>query len=413
MTPHSALFRSVAAVAAAGILLGGAPALAAAADAGGRPTAAQVAVASSRGGIVSVTRLDHFSAAQVATALHKAGFDPSLARYGISSYRLVYRTVDVDGRPTTASGLLVLPRTAARSLPVVSYAHGTMAAKADGPSVDANDTRSAVYSFAAGGYATVAPDYLGLGRGPGFHPYMHAASEASASLDLLRAAQRFAVQQGLLLQSGVHVSGFSEGGPAAMALGRSLAAHDDPYFRLAVLAPISGPYDLAGAEVPAALAGRLDPKDSAFYLGYALTSYNRIYHLYDDPAEVFRAPYASTMDSLFDGTHSDEEVFAGVADTPGQLLTPEWLRRLRHPTGRLAAAFAQTDSVCTSWTPRVPVHLFAAHGDEQVAFANSQHCAAALRGHGARVALTDLGALHHMPSQIAGVPLVLRWFDRN
>jgi CTP:molybdopterin cytidylyltransferase MocA len=399
----------VAALVAAGVVLGPPAATSAVAEMSDHGAARSAF----RGAVVSAARVDALSAQRVRAYLAVAGFDPSLTRYGLRSYRLVYRTVDVAGRPTTASGLVAFPGSGARVLPVVSYTHGTMAAKSDAPSVSPSDTRAAVYTFAASGFAAVAPDYLGLGLGPGFHPYMHVSTEASASLDLLRAVRRFAFARGLVLRAGVHVSGFSQGGAAAMALGRSLSRHDDRYFRLAALAPISGPYDLRGAELPAALSGRLNPRDSAFYLAYALTAWNRIYHLYDDPAQVFRTPYASFVDGLFDGTHSDQEVFTRIAPDPEQLLTPHWLWRLRHPAGRLAAALAQTDGVCTTWTPRVPVHLLATHRDEQVAYDNSRRCAAALRQRGVRVTVTDLAERGHFSTQVAGVPAVLRYFDRH
>jgi hypothetical protein len=47
----------------------------------------------------------------------------------------VYRTVDPQGRPTTASGLLVLPRSQVRRLRTVSFAHGSEVTKTDAPSV--------------------------------------------------------------------------------------------------------------------------------------------------------------------------------------------------------------------------------------------------------------------------------------
>jgi hypothetical protein len=44
----------------------------------------------------------------VRSELTADGFDASAVRYGVRSFRLVYRTVDSRGRPTTASGLQVV-----------------------------------------------------------------------------------------------------------------------------------------------------------------------------------------------------------------------------------------------------------------------------------------------------------------
>ena len=43
--------------------------------------------------------------------------------------------------------------------------------------------------FAAFGYVVCAPDFVGLGDSPGVHPYVHAKTEASAAIDMLRAAR--------------------------------------------------------------------------------------------------------------------------------------------------------------------------------------------------------------------------------
>ena len=49
--------------------------------------------------------------------------------------REVTRTVDAVGRPTTASGLLALPRNGEHRLRTVSFTHGTELFKGDAPSV--------------------------------------------------------------------------------------------------------------------------------------------------------------------------------------------------------------------------------------------------------------------------------------
>ncbi|HEY4464741.1 MAG TPA: hypothetical protein VGN41_18900, partial [Streptosporangiaceae bacterium] len=87
------------AVTAAGPALASGPALA------GAP-----ASPADRGHLVSVTPLGTLpTPAAVRAELTADGFSAAPARYGVRSYRLVYRTVDAHGRPATASGLMVLP----------------------------------------------------------------------------------------------------------------------------------------------------------------------------------------------------------------------------------------------------------------------------------------------------------------
>jgi hypothetical protein len=63
----------------------------------------------------------------------------------------------------------------------------------------------------------------------------------------------------------------------------------DSWFRVRAVAPIAGAYDFAGAELPALLAGDLEPKASVVYTAYLLTAWNLLHGgLYGSPAEVFR-----------------------------------------------------------------------------------------------------------------------------
>ncbi|TDD58316.1 hypothetical protein E1293_47040 [Actinomadura darangshiensis] len=331
-------------------------------------------------------------------------------RSGVSGFRVLYRTISVTGRPTTASGVVVLPRDTAGALQAVSFAHGTHAGRGTAGSVAADgQSRVAAVYYAAAGYAGVAPDYLGLGVGAGKHPYMDAASEASASLDMLRAARTVAGREGRKLDRRVLVTGFSQGGQAAMALGRQLQRGADPYLQLGALAPVSGPYDLRYVQIPASLQGSLDPRVSAFNLAYATVSWNRLYHLYDSPSEVFRAPYDTTVERLFDGSHDEEDIFPQLPASPEKLMTSRYSDWLAHPSGALLRAIRAADGTC-DWAPRVPIRLYGASGDEQVAFGNTQNCLRALRAHGARPQVVDYGDAGHFDTLYRGLSGTLRWF---
>lgn len=401
--------RLTTAVACAVMLIGSA-----AGGAGAIAAPAQVSVAhpqhqSGRGTLLHAERLYTLETREaVAAELTKTGFDASQARHGVDAYRLTYRTIDPQGRPTTASGLLVLPRGPQGRLRAVSFAHGTGSHRGDTPSMQRGTFLTGPpVTYASAGFAAVAPDYLGMGTGPGPHPWMHVPSEATASLDLLRAARAFRP-----LDRKVLVTGFSQGASAALGLGRSLQAGEDRYFRLGALAPISGAYDFGGAELPALLAGELDPKSSVIYAAYTLVAFNRVHRVYDSPGEVFQDP---GVEALFDGEHTGRQLFEGTPDSLDDLLTPHGLDLLARPRGGLADALRETDSVCRDWAPRVPVRLYMAGGDEQATTANTAHCAASLRGKGVEAKVVDLGAVdfqgsRHLGSNVRGTAEALRWF---
>ncbi|MGQ4601097.1 lipase family protein [Nocardia sp. R6R-6] len=364
-----------------------------------------------RGDIVSTTPLLGLPAEQTAVLLSDGGINTPV-RNGVDAFRVDYRTIGPQGEPTTASGLVVLPRSDSRRLRVVGYEHGTMVLKSDAPSVDTRNLpdRLRTVMFAAAGYAAIAPDYLGLGNGPGRHPYTHAPSEISASADLLRAAAALAARHHRELDPNVLVTGFSQGGQAAMALAEALQAGAVPGFGVAALAPVSGPFDLRQVQLPAALDGRVTPGAGVLFLAYWITSMNRIHHLYDNPAEAFQQPYADRVEQLFDGTHSEITIVTALAITPAGLLTPRFLAWAADPTGAAAKALADSEDTC-DWTPRVPVRLYAATGDRAVPYANAEHCLQAL--HSDTATLHNLGDLDHSGTARVALPEILSWFQQQ
>ncbi|HYQ62160.1 lipase [Actinophytocola sp.] len=371
---------------------------------------APTAVEQHAGNQLSSARLvKRLTKAEVVAYLAGYELPTSAVRDGVDLYLLTYRTTGVDGRPTTASALAVLPRTRERTLRTVTWLHGTRVFRGDTASVADNLDRAASVLFAASGYATVAPDYLGLGTGPGRHPYMVTGPTVGATVDALRATRTLAARSGQRLAPGVLVSGFSQGGQASMLVGRELAR--SPEFGLRAVAGIAGPYDIRGQELPAALDGRLDGIGATLYLGYAITSWNRAYGLYDSPAEAFRAPYDQVVESLFDGDHEELDVVNALPRTPRELFTDEFLARLAHPDGVLASVLEANDDPC-DWRPRVPVRLYAGTGDRDVVFANSQSCQDALQARGTRDSeVVNVGEVDHFTSARLALPRVLTWFD--
>lgn len=363
-------------------------------------------IAGSPGEVVSVTPVLGATTERTAAYLNQWAIQTPV-RNGIDAYRVVYRTSAPDGADTTASGLVVLPRTEARRLPVVSYAHGTIVRKDEAPSADAETDRARTALFAAAGYAAVAPDYLGLGEGPGSHPYAHAPTEASASVDLLRAARTVAEREGRELDDTLLVTGFSQGGQAAMALAERVAAAPGLGYTLAGVAAVSGPYAIREVQTPAALDGRVTPRAAVLYIAYWLTAMNRIYHLYDEPGEAFQQPYAQHVEELFDGRHDVLSVSTGLPATPGELLTPRFQALALDPTGAALRAMTDSDRAC-DWTPRAPVRLYVSPADRAVPSANAEQCLAALGGD--RASVIDLGPVDHSATVRLAMPQILAWF---
>ncbi|WP_344406514.1 alpha/beta hydrolase [Streptomyces longisporus] len=363
-----------------------------------------------RGDLVSVTPVADRDAGQVRKFVTDRGVAADPVRYGVRAYRLTYRTVDPYGKPTTATGLLTLPKGGAHRLDLVSDTHPTMVKRSYAPSASEDYGRIPSYLNASAGRAVAAPDYLGLGEGPGLHPYMDTRSGVTASVDMLRAARTAAQRLGRPLTGDVYATGFSQGGQVAMALGNALEHGVDGRFRLKALAPIGGPYDLEGQEMPALFDGRVNDTSGVLYISYWLVAQNRLHPIYKDPAEVFRAPYASRVEGLYDGNHEEDDVIKALAPTVKDLLTPASQERLRHPSGGLLEAMRAADHTC-DWKPDVPVRLYAGAGDTDVPIGNARSCARTLAGQGTRVRVVDQGAVDHVGSFDVSAPQVVRFFD--
>src|ERR1043165_9341386 len=91
-------------------------------------------------------------------------------QYPVNIYKVIYNTVAGDSTPTTASGLMAVPVGAPCKVPMMSYQHGTTTKKNDVPSRFKGEWFIAL-AAASKGYVALMPDYLGLGDGPGMHPY--------------------------------------------------------------------------------------------------------------------------------------------------------------------------------------------------------------------------------------------------
>ncbi|MER5845664.1 alpha/beta hydrolase [Streptomyces sp. NPDC002012] len=368
------------------------------------------AAAHDRGALLDITPVADLGRADVARFLASGGMDTDTVRHGLRAYRLTYRTITPQGAPTIATGLLALPKGGPHRLDLVSDTHGTMAHRDYAPSVGEDFGRFAPYLHASAGRAVAAPDYLGLGKGPGRHPYMDTKSSVTASVDMLRATRTAALRLDRPLTGDVYASGFSQGGQVAMALGRALDNGVDRHFRLRALAPVSGPYDIEHAETPGLFDGSVNDTSGIFYMTYFLTAQNRLHPLYKDPSEVFREPYAGIVDDLFDTNHTEEQIIPALPATLKELLTDDYYRQVQHPTGALLAAVRAQDGNC-AWKPDVPVRLYSSSGDTDVPIANARNCAADLAAHGVEAPVIDQGSAGHNATYMKSGPQIVRWFD--
>ncbi len=227
-------------------------------------------------------------------------------------------------------------------------------------------------------------------------------------MDMLTAADRVSAQHHVRLSRKVFLTGFSQGGQAAMATGQAMQRNHSRW-AVAALAPISGPYDL-DSEFPVMFdANRVDPHRASGYIAYILTAWNRLYHLYANPKDVFTPRVADQINSLFNGNNEIDTIAAALPPAT-RLLQPAWRTLIEYPAGRLAMAI-RANHVC-HWAPQEPTRLYASHGDHDVVYANAETCLRQIKDKGGHAQIEEMGEVDHVSSVLASLPLIRAWFSQ-
>lgn len=361
-----------------------------------------------RGQLLSATLISSQNKTAIAQALSILSV-PLVPQTGVSIYKLVYRTIDIHGNLTQASGALLLPDAITNALPLIGYQHGTSALKTDVPS-NLNQEALIGLAFASTGYAAAMADYLGLGDSPGLHPYHHAKTEASAVVDMLRAARIFCATNGVPLNGQLFLAGYSQGGHATMAAQRELEQNESQEFPLTASAPMAGAYDLSGTMRNDFLSDRVMP--NPYYVAYFVVAYKDAYAWTNTYDQVLLPKYATNLPGYFDGYHSSGQINAIVPSQPKTMFQPDFLNAIRNDPANIFR-LALVDNDVYKWTPKVPTKLFHCLGDHDVLFANSQVALDYFHANGAPgVELIDPApAADHTGGVIPCLLTAKTWFD--
>jgi hypothetical protein len=340
------------------------------------------------------------------------------ARYDVTNYKVLYRTVDALGRPDTASGLLSIPDDRDLRFPMGVYMHGTVTDREAVPSRPGVSERFLTSAFATVGYIAVAPDYIGLGDSEGFHPYVHADSEASAGRDLILAAREWMDEQGIAYNDQLFITGYSQGGHAAQALHREIQT-DSVGTELAVTAAahLSGPYSISDVMRRATL----EPGRATLpgYIIYTYVSYNNVYGIYDSLGEAFREPYLSTI-QRFDREEIDGGRFNGVLDSLLAANEDRLIDMFRDSIrtqletddddSRIVRALRDNDTF--DWAPEAPTILYYCTEDEQVPFQNALLADSVMTANGSTSVRTiNGGPLNHGGCVLPAITAAINLFD--
>jgi len=320
-----------------------------------------------------------------------SGITQDTVVYGQKAYKIPYTTTDEEGNEVQVSGYMVVPTGLpdalidAKGFSVVSDDHGTIFHNNETLSVIASLTNtpsgSSIILSSLAGFVTLQPDYIGFGDSVDhYHPFVLKKSLANATVDFIKAAREFAKNNDIHLNDQLFITGYSEGGYAALAtLQKIEQEHIDMPITLAT--PMAGPYDLNLTAFGVLSQEKLS--EPSFMADVAYAYANAYSHPYDD---IINEPYASKLSSLFDGTKYMEEIdkeltykttgddglFASVFVYDFANNADNWFRK------------ALVENSLQRWNPQTSIRLLHCKGDDIIPYEMSVWTKANLDAYGAK-----------------------------
>lgn len=347
------------------------------------------------------TAIDASTAASGAQAL--AG----VARCGVNLRKIVHTTTAPDGTQSRASAALLTPvvdGTCSGPFPLVAYNRGTEVLKARTLANPTDPETGALAAFfAAQGYVVVATDYLGYADSTlNYHPYLHAESQASTTIDSIRAARQALSSLGIPMSSKLFLTGYSQGGHASMATHRAIEADASLGLTVTAAGPMSGPYDLTDSFLSSLAALPSGTGGSPVFTTMALTSFQRVYgNVYASPADYYKAPYVTGIETLLPGATPFNDLFT-TGRLPvllNDLITPALVTAMNTTSSGVRQAADRNTLI--GWRPAAPVLLCGGARDPVVLFRNTIRSAQSIAQLGGSVEVVDV---EQVPAFAAALP---------
>jgi len=362
--------------------------------------------------IVKDSLLFSLNRTQLDSFYNKNGIPPFLLGldYGVKAYKVIYRTLNYDSTPTIASGLIMIPQSPEYcKLPISSYQHGTTVRKKDVPSRLSGNEKLITMAMASAGMISCMPDYLGMGDGPGYHPYQNARTEAFSVIDIIRAAKEFCDTMKLGYSDQLFLVGYSQGGHATMAAHKMIQEQLSSEMKVTASAPMSGAYDMSGVQTVQLLKDT--PYASPYYLPYLIFGNNPIYHFFTNANEILRAPYDTTLPPLMNGIANSNAINAKMNDTVKLIFRQDMLDSFDANPNHFFKVFLRDNDVY-QWVPQSPMRMFYCTLDENVPYENTVVAYNYFKSHGAtQVDTVNSGALNHTPCAQPSLIRAKTWFD--
>jgi hypothetical protein len=316
-----------------------------------------------------VTFEHSYTKGEIDSILHAQGLPQGVLTtiYDVRVYKVIYHTVGADSLPTTASGLMVVPQGTSCEVPILAYEHNNIFKKTDAPSFYHYEWFVGL-AAASLGLITVMPDGLGLGSGPGTHPFLQLQSEATPVIDMIRAAKEVVDTTGASNNSQLFLAGIAEGGYSALAAHQYIQTYLGSEMHVTGTGSIAGYYDLSGTMVNMILSDSTYTDQS--YLPALFLGYNKTYNYATADSDIFVYPYDSIVPPLYNGTKEAYQINAILPTVPKHILQPSIIDTLQNdPNNFFTNLLRKNDAF--NWAPTSPVNLFFCTADEIVPAQNA------------------------------------------
>ncbi len=237
---------------------------------------------------------------------------------GIDVRYLQYQTVGAQGESIPASGAIILPAGTDPACngprPIVLYGHGTATERNYDISNLTNTNQPAAAEglivaamFAAQGHIVVAPNYAGYDKSSlPYHPFLNADQQGKDMVDALKAARSTLAALSAADSGALLVTGYSEGGYAALAAHREMQASG---IALTASAPLSAPTAIS-LLIDASARG-FPPLGSTTFFPLITTSWQKQFgNIYAATTDIYEDAYAPGIDTLLPSYLSSDELFS-------------------------------------------------------------------------------------------------------
>jgi len=283
----------------------------------------------------------------------------------VKLYGVIYDTVipEDNNRPTRVSGLIAVPQIKERTMPVLSYQHGTVFSRTGVPSSpeESMETRLMVARFAGQGYLVIAADYIGKGVSGEPDAWLVKDSTAQACVDMLLAARAVCADLGIT-PGDLFLSGWSQGSFGTSAFLRRLEEIGTP---VKAAAMASAPNDIYTCftrwiHVPSDL-------DVPWLVATAAMLVNSYEHYYDLPGlsrSAIKPEYWQAAHDLSSNAITWEQAEKLLPPKAKDLFQANFLERGSLVESRF---FKQLQLNCSyNWRAKTPTHYYYGAIDEVV-----------------------------------------------